>query len=124
MRRLLICLPLIAGCETEAAAPEPGFVALAALERTVAADVEEALERLPIETPEQPRLSFLPRTLVEAERLLEELEGEDLPPLGEACDTPDWFVFSLDPPESEQRFRRGWAVDRTTLAVYRFDYTQ
>lgn len=120
MRRLLLCLILIGGCETEAAAPTPGFVPFAELERSVATSIEETIARFPTETEGRTRVDFLPRTLGEARRLIEELEDRDLEPFHEACEMADWLVLSQVEPGAEGRFGRGWAIERSTLRIYSF----
>ena len=132
MRHLLLCLLLTAGCETQAAESSTGFVRLEDLDRGTANTVQRAIASLPIEDREQPRLDFVPRTLAEAEREIEEHLGRQIEPPREACETADWLLFTPvrpgDPGEAgaggdaepSRRFSRGWALERASNRLYAY----
>ena len=117
---LSLCLLLSAGCETRAAELAPGFVHIDDLDPTSAANVNRALERLPLERQDIPRLEYMPRTLVEARRSIEMLMDVELPPFAEACLVKDWALFSPAAAQDGGRFESGWALERSTLELYSF----
>lgn len=120
MKHVLLCLLLAAGCETKAAEPVPGFVSFSDLDRASAANVTLALQQLPIERDDLPRLEYLPRTLGEATRAIEISLDLRIPPVAEACDTIDWVLFAPAREADADGFESGWALRRSTLELYSF----
>ena len=120
MKRLLPVLMLVAACETRAAAPASGFVHLSELDGDAAQCIAAVLGDLPVETEGQPRLDYMPTTLDDARRLIETWHGDDVAKFQEACDTPAWLILSQTAPGDEARFKRGWAIEKTSLEIYPF----
>ena len=82
--------------------------------------MNRAITHLPLESEDVPRLEYMPRTLVEAQRAIEARMSVELPPLTEACTSNDWVVFSPAGAEDGSRFESGWVLQRTTLELYSF----